>query len=434
MGTKTEAEPGRVPPHDELAEQGVIGACMVDQDAVNYVSDLCTPEDFYVSAHRDIFAAILAVHKDGADVDVLSVKSELERSGVYSRVGGASYIDSLLDVLPQRANVEQYAKRIAKTSQLRSLMLSAEHLRSGCQEQNPDDEIEAAIENVRRTWESGAAADTPMTLHELCRKQYPQASEWLVKGWWLDQACGLWVAEEKSSKTTLALALGMCVAAGRPWLGRWEVKRGPVVAVFEEDHERTIRRRAMMLGRAMGIDPHLDNFHVLCQTGITIGGNRSRGRGRLSALIRRYRPVLIILDPIRRMTPGVDENDSRAVSDYLGWLRRQQKECACAIMCLHHYGKESKEDRMATKPGMRRRLAHRVRGSSDFLAWYDSLILVERDTETNHKINALHRGARKLDEMNVVVDWHDESETITLRLATADSERIAAGAAGKGGF
>ncbi len=414
------------PPHDEVAERGVIGALMVDQDALNYVSDIIGVEDFYVDAHRTIFGVALDLHREGADADPLTMHAELKRRGLYDRVGGAAYIDQLIDFVPIRAHVEDYARRIARCSTVRGTLLAALGLESVCQQNGDDGDVEAAVEKVRKAWESGAALDKPITIPALIRKSFPLASSWLIKGWWLSEACGLFAAEEKSSKTTLALAMGMCVAAGHPWLGRWEVQQGPVLALFEEDNERTIRRRAMLLGRAMGIDPNtLDNFHVMCQTGMTIGGSRSRGRGRLSALIRKIRPVLLILDPLRRMTPGVDENDSRAVSEYLGWLRRQQRECHTAIMALHHYSKETKDDR-AAKPGMRRRVTARVRGSSDFLAWYDSLILCERANEETHKLLALHRGAGRMDEKSVLVTWNDDVDTITLRLSTEDSSAFVA--------
>lgn len=424
MGT-TREKMGEIPPHDEVAEMGVLGAALLDQDAINYVSDIIGPSDFYSEPHRTIFEVILALHKSGADVDGLTVSSELTRLGSFHRVGGAAYLDQLLDTVPMRAHVEEYAKRISRCSTLRSTLYATVGLEASCLGGADDGDVEAAVEKVRTAWEAGAPTDRPMTLSELCKKDYPVHSDWLIRGWWLAEGCGLFAAEEKSSKTTLALAMGMCVAAGRPWLGRWEVRQGPVLALFEEDHERTIRRRAKLLGVSMGLDPHLDNFHVLCQTGITIGGNRSRGRGRLSALIRKYKPVLVILDPIRRLTPGVDENDSRAVSDYLGWLRRQQRECKCAIMCLHHFSKESKEERSA-KPGTKRRVTARVRGSSDFLAWYDSLILCERTTEETHKLMALHRGAGRLDNQDVIVGWHDESDSLSLRLSTASSQACTA--------
>ncbi len=414
MGRSRTGTEGTVPPWDEIAEKGVIGSLLVDQDAVNWVSDICLPADFYGEANRELYDVILALHKDGCDIDAITVSSELQRRGSFDRVGGAPYMDALVDVVPSRAHVEQYAKSIAKCSQLRSTDAASLQLSVSCRERAEDEEVEAAVERVRQAWEAGAAQDRPQTLSQLVETKFEAASEWLVKGWWLWQGCGLWAAEEKSSKTTLAQALGMCVAAGKQWLGRYPTRQGTVLALFEEDHERTIRRRGIMLGKAQGIDPHLDNFIVLCQSGITIGGHRSRGRGRLAALIRKYKPVLVILDPIRRMTPGVDENDSRAVSDYLGWLRRQQKENGCAIMCLHHFAKESKEDRMSQRPGRGRRITHRVRGSSDFLAWYDSLILVERDTEIEHKVHALHRGARRLDETIVSVDWQDATDSISL--------------------
>jgi len=107
---------------DDSNEAAVLAACILDEDALGTVSSTLVERDFYKEQHRMIWRAIQTVVSNGERVDVLSVINLLRGKQALTRAGGASYISSLLDSLPDVANVMQYAKEVKGESTSRDLV------------------------------------------------------------------------------------------------------------------------------------------------------------------------------------------------------------------------------------------------------------------------------------------------------------------------
>ena len=90
----------RLPPHNEEAEQSVIGSMMLDRMALSSAMEFLEPESFYRPAHQKIFNAILKLDARGEPVDQISVVDELKRSGDLQAAGGAYYITELTEKIP----------------------------------------------------------------------------------------------------------------------------------------------------------------------------------------------------------------------------------------------------------------------------------------------------------------------------------------------
>ena len=114
------AAPGkeRVPPHNDDAERAIIGATLIDDNAVTVAQQYLKPEDFYSPRHRRIYEAVLKLSNRGTRPDLLTLSGELEQSGKLDESGGYDYIASLTHAVPSSANAEYYA-RIVQTSSLR---------------------------------------------------------------------------------------------------------------------------------------------------------------------------------------------------------------------------------------------------------------------------------------------------------------------------
>lgn len=102
----------RVPPSNKDAEQAVLAACLISQDALATAMTLLHPDDFYSAANRRIYNAILAVDGAGDPVDPLSVADWLKKSGELEAVGGAYYITGLSESLPSAGNTEYYCRQV----------------------------------------------------------------------------------------------------------------------------------------------------------------------------------------------------------------------------------------------------------------------------------------------------------------------------------
>ena len=112
----------RRPPYSEDAEQAVLGAMLLDADAIVRAVELVDESMFYREAHRRMFRAMLALHSAGAVLDPLTLANELERQGALAAAGGKDYIGTLLDVVPTAANVEYHLK-IVKEKALRRRLI-----------------------------------------------------------------------------------------------------------------------------------------------------------------------------------------------------------------------------------------------------------------------------------------------------------------------
>lgn len=115
----------KVPPHDATAEQSVLGAILIDKDALIDVAEFLRPEHFYNPTHSEIFAAMLALFEAHDPIDVVTVTSQLKKVGMLKQAGGASYIAELVNVVPTSAHAEQYARIIREHATKRRLVEAA---------------------------------------------------------------------------------------------------------------------------------------------------------------------------------------------------------------------------------------------------------------------------------------------------------------------
>ncbi len=122
----------RVPPQNLEAEQSVLGAMLIDREAVISVSNLLNPEDFYSDKHQQLFAAMMAIFNRGEPVDLITVQDELRRRGQLDEVGGLTYLTSLINMVPTTANVRQYAMIVEQKATLRRLQTVARRIVDEC--------------------------------------------------------------------------------------------------------------------------------------------------------------------------------------------------------------------------------------------------------------------------------------------------------------
>jgi replicative DNA helicase len=114
--------PSRIPPHNLEAEESLLGAMLLSQDATVAAIEVCGAEDFYKPAHGHIFGAILALFERGEPVDAVTVRDELVRSGLIDSVGDPAVLVSLQANTPSIANALHYARIVEEFSLLRRMI------------------------------------------------------------------------------------------------------------------------------------------------------------------------------------------------------------------------------------------------------------------------------------------------------------------------
>src|SRR5690606_3915991 len=105
---------GKLPPQAVDLEEAVLGALMVEKDALSTVIDILKVDTFYKDAHQKIFEAIVNLFQKSSPIDLLTVTAELRKMGALEMVGGAYYITQLTDRVVSAANIEYHARIISQ--------------------------------------------------------------------------------------------------------------------------------------------------------------------------------------------------------------------------------------------------------------------------------------------------------------------------------
>src|SRR3954468_1335582 len=95
-----------IPPQNTEAEASLLGALLIDSDAIVKVADLVGPKDFYDERHARIYEAALQLYEKHSPIDVLTLSDQLKNTGMLDIVGGASYLTELTNFVPTAAHAE----------------------------------------------------------------------------------------------------------------------------------------------------------------------------------------------------------------------------------------------------------------------------------------------------------------------------------------
>jgi len=107
-------EHGKMPPQAIDLEEAVLGAVLLEKEAVNAVIDILHPESFYKDAHKIIFSSVKNLFGKSEPIDILTVTNELKSTGELELVGGAYYIAKLTNRVASSANIEYHARIISQ--------------------------------------------------------------------------------------------------------------------------------------------------------------------------------------------------------------------------------------------------------------------------------------------------------------------------------
>jgi len=119
---------GKVPPHSDDAEKSLLGALLLDKDAIVQVAEFLRAEHFYTEVHEAIYKAALSLFEDREPVDLVTLSERLKKQKALTMVGGRTYISKLATGVPTAAHVEKYGKIIKDNYVKRELIKAAAKL------------------------------------------------------------------------------------------------------------------------------------------------------------------------------------------------------------------------------------------------------------------------------------------------------------------
>lgn len=120
--------PKNLPPQNTDAEASLLGAVLIDSDAIVKVADIVRPGDFYDERHAHIYEAVLKLYEKHSPIDVLTLSDQLKNSGMLDIVGGASYLTELTNFVPTATHADRYAEIIAQKSTRRRLIKASQSI------------------------------------------------------------------------------------------------------------------------------------------------------------------------------------------------------------------------------------------------------------------------------------------------------------------
>lgn len=206
---------------------------------------------------------------------------------------------------------------------------------------------------------------------------------WMVEGIWSESAHGVLAGEPKTYKSVLSTDLAVSVASGTPFLNHFPVPQiGPVVVIQKENDEAEVQDRFMriahskqLLGSAairsgtLNYKPNTElPIHIMNNADFDLTDDLDIKW--LRKQVRRHNPVLMVLDPLYLLAPGVDENSAYEMTPILEKLLRIKQTYNCGTLLVHHY---KKQDKANPTHG-----AARISGTGVFHRWFESALLLER--------------------------------------------------------
>ena len=129
---------GKLPPQAVDLEEVVLGALMLEKNALNAVVEFLKPEHFYVEKHKEIYTAILELFKDSEPVDMRTVVNQLRKLGKLEIIGGAYYIAELTAKVSSASNIEYHARIINEMAIKRTLIEVASQIHHDAYEDTTD--------------------------------------------------------------------------------------------------------------------------------------------------------------------------------------------------------------------------------------------------------------------------------------------------------
>ncbi len=118
----------RVPPQNVEAEQSVLGAMLIEREAIAKVAEFLRPVDFYREAHRLVYNAVLQLFNKNDAVDLITVVESLRKEDKLEAAGGIAYVTSLANYVPTAANVLYHARIVEEKALLRQLIHAATYI------------------------------------------------------------------------------------------------------------------------------------------------------------------------------------------------------------------------------------------------------------------------------------------------------------------
>jgi replicative DNA helicase len=147
--SETDFSSHKLPPQHIEAEQSILGGILIENEAINRVTEILDADDFYREAHRRIFNALINLSERDEPADLITLTNELRKIDQLDSIGGASYLASLIDSVPTAANIQYYARIVKEKAILRKLIQTSTEIITQSYEDRGD--VEGFLDEAERS-------------------------------------------------------------------------------------------------------------------------------------------------------------------------------------------------------------------------------------------------------------------------------------------
>ncbi len=370
---QTQMRPGyRSPPHSREAEESVIGAVLLSEDAVNEVMDQIHPEDFYVPAHQAIFEGMRELFDSNQAIDAVTVSEILRRHGELEKVGGVAYLTRLVDIVPSTSNITYYAGIVEEHAKRRELIRAGASVTEVAF--NIDEEIATVLDRAEQAVLAVAEKRSSQSLLEVG----PMFSNVLEQ---IEQM------EELGSELT-GLATGfvdldrklaglqpanLVVIASRPGMGKSSLALGIAINVAAQDEpvaifslemskEELVQRILSSVGKVDSMKLRSGQLGPLWQRIVDAAGRMYKApifiddspvvtvtdvRAKCRRLKRKKGLSLVVVDYLQLMQTSNRENRQQEIAEITRNLKNLARELKVPIIALSQLTRslEQREDK-----------------------------------------------------------------------------------------
>ncbi len=267
MSVQSEVSLQKLPPQNIEAEQMVLGAILIENDSINKVIELLSPDDFYKDTHRRIFTVMRDMLETGDAIDLVTLSDALRGKTGLEAVGGASYLATLVSLVPTAANIKHHARIVREKAVLRKLIHSATDIITQSYEDsrtvvNIDELLDRAEKSIFEIAQ-GKIKDSFVSMKNIVGHSFAIVERLYEKKEMVTGlATGFLDLDERTSGFQQS---DLIIIAGRPSMGKTAfvlniaayaaIEKGKSVAIFslEMSKEQLVLR---MLGSESRVDAH----------------------------------------------------------------------------------------------------------------------------------------------------------------------------------
>lgn len=362
----------RNPPHSREAEESVLGAVLLSEDAVNEVMDRIHPEDFYVPAHQAIFEGMRELFDTSQPIDAVTTSEVLRRKGELEKIGGVAYLTRLVDVVPSTSNIVYYAGIVEEHAKRRELIRAGGTVTDIAFD--IDEEIASVLDRAEQTVLAVAERRSSQALLEVG----PMFNQVLEQIEALEELgsdlTGLSTGFVDLDKKLAGLQpANLVVIAGRPGMGKSSLalniatnaaSTGEPIAIFslEMSKEEIVQRILSSVGKVDSMKLRSGQLGPLWQKVVDAAGKMYKApiyiddspvvtvtdiRAKARRLKRRRGLSLVVVDYLQLMQASTRENRQQEISEITRNLKNLARELEVPIIAVSQLNRslEAREDK-----------------------------------------------------------------------------------------